>query len=99
MDELDGLHPFGQANAEPVFGLRGVVLRYRPDVFKGVHFRFNVEDERGRRLFGVAWKMADRLPPHQTPLDLAVHLHWNHFNDRKLMQLELVDWRETVSEE
>jgi single-stranded-DNA-specific exonuclease len=27
------------------------------------------------------------------PVDLAVKLNWNYFNDRKLMQLELVDWR------
>ena len=92
MDELDGLHPFGQGNSEPVFGIKGVVLRQRPDVFKKIHFRFNFEDSRGRRLFGVAWKMADRLPPAGEPIDLAVHLR-NHFNDRKLMQLDLVDWR------
>jgi single-stranded-DNA-specific exonuclease len=93
MDELDALHPFGQANSEPVFGLREVVFRQPPDVFKKVHFRFNFEDSRGRRLFGVAWKMAHRLPPAGVPVDLAVHLRWNHFNDRKLLQLDLVDWR------
>lgn len=93
MDELDALHPFGQGNAEPVFGVRNVVFRQRPDVFKQVHFRFNFEDSRGRRLFGVAWKMADRVPPAGEPIDLAVHLRWNHFNDRKLLQLDLVDWR------
>ena len=97
MDELDSMHPFGQANPEPVFGLRGVVLRQRPDVFKGQHFRFSFEDTRGRRLFGVAWKMADRLPPAREPLDFAVHLRWNHFNDRKLLQLELVDWRKATA--
>ncbi len=99
MDELDALHPFGQGNPEPVFGLRGVVLKQRPDVFKGQHFRFNFDDPRGRRLFGVAWKMADRLPPAREPLDFAVHLRWNHFNDRKLLQLELVDWRPAKPEE
>jgi single-stranded-DNA-specific exonuclease len=26
-------------------------------------------------------------------LDFAVELAWNHFNDRKLLQLELIDWR------
>lgn len=93
MEELDGLHPFGQGNPEPVFGLKGVSFRQRPDVFKQHHFRFSFEDSRGRRLFGVAWKMADRLPPAGEPLDLAVHLRWNHFNDRKLLQLDLVDWR------
>src|ERR1035441_9008853 len=51
------------------------------------------EDSRGRALSGVAWKMADRVPPVGAPLDLAVELNWNYFNDRKLLQLELIDWR------
>lgn len=93
MEELELLQPFGQGNPEPVFGVRGVVLRSRPEVFKQSHFRFSFDDTRGRRLFGVAWKMADRLPPVGVPLDFAVELAWNHFNDRRLLQLELVDWR------
>ncbi|MBC8010750.1 MAG: single-stranded-DNA-specific exonuclease RecJ, partial [Burkholderiales bacterium] len=94
MDELGRMHPFGQANPEPKFGLRGVVLRQRPEVFKQAHFRFALEIGDGRRrLFGVAWKMADRLPPVGEPIDLAVELSWNFFNDRKTIQLELIDWR------
>ena len=93
MDELDVLHPYGQGNLEPVFGLRGVVLRAPPEIFKEQHFRFNFVGSAGRRLYGVAWKMAHRLPPAGTPLDLAVELAWNYFNDRRLLQLELIDWR------
>jgi len=93
MDELDALHPYGQGNPEPVFGLRGVALRRRPEIFKARHFRFWVEDSRGRALNGVAWKMADRVPPLGVPLDFAVELNWNFFNDRRMLQLELVDWR------
>jgi single-stranded-DNA-specific exonuclease len=94
MGELAQMHPFGQANPEPVFGLRGVVLRQRPEVFKNAHFRFVLELPDGRRrLYGVAWKMADRLPPVGRPVDFAVELAWNFFNDRKTIQLELVDWR------
>jgi len=96
MDELDTLHPYGQGNPEPVFGLRGVAFRRRPEVFKQRHFRFWLEDSRGRSLGGVAWKMADRVPPQGVPLDLAVELNWNYFNDRKLLQVELVDWRKAV---
>jgi single-stranded-DNA-specific exonuclease len=88
------LQPFGQGNPEPVFGVSGVVLRQRPVIFKDVHFRFMLEDQQGRRLHGVAWKMAHRMPPLGVPLDFAVELAWNHFNDRKLLQLELIDWRE-----
>jgi single-stranded-DNA-specific exonuclease len=96
MDELDALHPYGQGNPEPVFGLAKVVFRRRPEVFKARHFRFWVEDSRGRALSGVAWKMADRMPPLGVPLDLAVELNWNFFNDRKTLQIELIDWRTTV---
>lgn len=93
MEELDALHPFGQGNPEPVFGVRGVVLRRPPEVFKEQHFRFHFEDGRGRRLHGVAWKMAQRLPPTHRVLELAVELKWNHFNGRKLLQVGLIDWR------
>ncbi|MES2694661.1 MAG: single-stranded-DNA-specific exonuclease RecJ [Verrucomicrobiota bacterium] len=96
MDELDALHPFGQGNPEPIFGLRGVVLRHPAEVFKEQHFRFHFEDGRGRRLHGVAWKMAQRLPPLHTPIDLAIELKWNHFNGRKLLQVGLIDWRKSV---
>ena len=93
MGEIEALQPFGQGNPEPVFGVRGVVLRQRPVVFKALHFRFAIDDARGRRLHGVAWKLADRMPPLGVPLDFAVELAWNHFNDRKMLQLELIDWR------
>ncbi len=93
MEEIEALQPFGQGNPEPVFGVRGVVLRQRPVVFKEHHFRFNFDDAHGRRLHGVAWKLAHRPPPLGVPLDFAVELAWNHFNDRKLLQLELIDWR------
>lgn len=98
MDELEALQPFGQGNPEPTFGVRGVVLRQRPVVFKDIHFRFSLDDAKGRRLHGVAWKQAHRLPPLGVPLDFAVELAWNHFNDRKLLQLELIDWREAQGE-
>jgi len=93
MEQLDALHPFGQGNPEPIFGVEGVVLRQPPEVFKEQHFRFWCDDGDGRRLPGVAWKMARRLPPVGVPIDLAIELHWNRFNGRRLLQLELVDWR------
>ena len=64
-----------------------------PEVFKEQHFRFHFEDGRGRRLHGVAWKLAHRCPPLGVPIDLAVELKWNHFNNRKLLQVGLIDWR------
>jgi single-stranded-DNA-specific exonuclease len=97
MGEIEAMHPFGQGNPEPVFGVAGVVLQ-RPEVFKELHFRFALEDRTGRRLQGVAWKMANRRPPNGAPVDLAVQLHWNFFNGRKTLQLELMDWRNSEKE-
>jgi single-stranded-DNA-specific exonuclease len=93
MTELEQLQPFGMGNPEPVFGVSGVRLRSRPDVFKEQHFRFAAEDDRGRRISGVAWKQADRLPPVGPALELAIQLNWNHYNGRKTLQIELLDWR------
>lgn len=92
MRQLDRLQPFGQGNPEPTFAALGVRLR-QIEVFKDAHFRFTVEDARGRRTSGVAWKMAHHLPPTGEPLDLALQLNWNHFNGRKTLQVELLDWR------
>jgi len=93
MTEVEHLHPFGQSNPEPIFGVKGVQLRQAPDIFKEHHFRFWIDDDTGGRLHGVAWKMADRIPPLHPKIDFAVKMNWNHFNGRKLLQLELIDWR------
>ncbi|HVU19080.1 MAG TPA: single-stranded-DNA-specific exonuclease RecJ [Candidatus Didemnitutus sp.] len=93
MGDLDLLHPYGQGNPEPLFGIRGARLARAPEVFKEVHFRFTVEDARGRRIPGVAWKHAHRLPPVGPRIDLVAQLNWNIYNGRKSLQLELHDWR------
>lgn len=96
MEQMEQLQPFGQGNAEPTFAIRGLRLR-QIDVFKEVHFRFQAEDARGRRISGVAWKMAQHLPPSGEPLELAAQLNWNHFNGNRTLQLELIDWRKPAS--
>lgn len=91
--DLDRLHPFGMGNPEPTFGVRGLRLRSAPEVFKEQHFRFAAFDERGRRISGVAWKQANRLPPVGVPVEMAVQLNWNNYNGRRYLQIELLDWR------
>ncbi len=91
--ELDQLHPFGQGNPEPVFGVRGLRLQHPPEVFKEQHFRFYATSARGRRISGVAWKQAHKLPPLGVPIEMAVQLNWNSYNGRRTLQIELLDWR------
>lgn len=93
LDELLLLHPYGEGNAEPIFGLERVTLRKKPEVFGEGHFRFALSVAKGQWAYGVAWKQAQRLIPPHIPVDLAVKLYWNHWNQQKKIQLELVDWR------
>ena len=95
LDELDLLHPFGQENAEPVFGLRNIVLQSSPEPFGQNHFRFMLHPNSRTRLFGVAWNQGDKIPPRNQPIDLAVKPNWNIWNGRKYPQIELVEWRFT----
>ena len=94
MEELEQLHPFGMGNPKPIFGLKDVVLNGHPKVLRNSHFRFGVKAASGGPILkGIAWKMADNLPPPNSLLDLAVKLSWNMWNGGKSIQLELVDWR------
>ena len=93
MEMVDRLHPFGEGNPVPIFGIKQVRLAQYPEVFGTDHFRFFLRNSRGATLSGVAWKKADHLPPSDRPIDMAVKLAWNRFNGRRLIQMELLDWR------
>ncbi len=93
LDDLDLLHPFGQGHREPLFALRNIVLRTPVEIFMERHFRFRLVDSLGKRIYGVAWKMADRSPPVGQPIDIVVRIYRNFFNNRKFLQLEMIDWR------
>lgn len=93
MKELSLLEPFGQANPEPIFAAKSVRFSPKITVFKDLHFRFTLPVANSQVISGVAWKMADRIPPANTPVDIAFRLVWNTFGNKKGLQLELVDWR------
>jgi single-stranded-DNA-specific exonuclease len=91
--ELDLLHPFGEANPEPVFGVRGVRLGAPPEVFGGVNYRCRVPTRGGRAVAAVSWRRAQRMPPAEEAVDLAVKFQWNYWKGRQYPQVEILDWR------
>ena len=93
LDQLEQLHPFGEENPEPIFGIADITLRQPPMLFGENNYRFQVTLDIWRRLGVVAWRRADRLPPVNVPLDLAVKLGWNYYNGRRYPQAELLDWQ------
>jgi single-stranded-DNA-specific exonuclease len=96
LEELDRLHPFGQGNAEPIFGLRGIVLEEAPHVFGEGNFRFRLpaHAKASRGVAGIAWRLGE--PPELgQAIDLAVRFSWNYWRDNRYPQVTLVDWKPT----
>ncbi|MDQ8208094.1 single-stranded-DNA-specific exonuclease RecJ [Coraliomargarita sp. SDUM461003] len=97
LDELDRLHPFGQGNPEPVFGLKGVVLEEFPQAFGEGNFRFrmpaNASSRRG--VAGIAWRLGEP-PAAGQPIDMAVRFSWNYWRDNRYPQVTLVDWKPSI---
>lgn len=94
LEELDRLHPFGQGNAEPVFGLRGVVLEEAPHAFGEGNFRFRMPAVHGARsgVAGIAWRMHG-VPEVGQPIDMAVRFAWNYWRNSRYPQVTLIDWK------
>lgn len=94
LEELDRMHPFGQGNAEPVFGLRAVVLEELPDVFGEGNFRFRLPARASskRGIAGIAWRLGQPPEPGQA-VDMAIRFAWNYWRDSRYPQVTLVDWK------
>jgi single-stranded-DNA-specific exonuclease len=94
LDELDRLHPFGQGNSEPSFGVRGVVLEEAPHAFGDGNFRFRMPAVNGSRtgVAGIAWRMHG-VPEVGQPIDMAVRFSWNYWRNNRYPQVTLIDWK------
>lgn len=87
------LQPFGEANREPTFAIKDLVLRKPVDVFGELNFRFNLPKQ-GEKISVVAWRMADNIPPCGVPIDIAFKLSKNDWTGKSYLQLSLIDWKE-----
>jgi single-stranded-DNA-specific exonuclease len=94
LEELDRLHPFGQGNSEPVFGLQGIVLDEAPQTFGEGNFRFRMPASPGARrgIAGIAWRLGT-APAAGEKVDMAIRFSWNYWRDSRNPQATLVDWK------
>ncbi len=93
LDELEKMHPFGQGNQEPIFGIKNLILNSEPVNFGENHYRFEIRKDMRTKIKGIAWKQADNMMPVDKPIDIAVKFNWNSWNGNKTPQLTLVDWK------
>ncbi len=89
--ELEALGPFGQENPEPVIAVRSVRLEQPARLMGRDHIRFDLPGAEGVQVIG--WRMAERMPPVGTAIDLAIRLSRSWWRGRESVRGELVDWR------
>ena len=96
LDELEHLAPFGQGNEMPIFALKDVILTEPAERFgkHNAHLRLTLNGHRA-----VGWGMGDARIPQNKPLDFAVQLGWSCWNGRRTLQIQVIDWRVSGSEE
>jgi single-stranded-DNA-specific exonuclease len=95
LDSLDRIGPYGQGHPEPVFALPDVRVCYAKLV-KEEHVRFTLEDARGARIGGIAFRamkspLGEALFKKDVTYHAAVRLKRNEWNDTVRAEVEIVD--------
>ncbi len=93
LHEIEKLAPFGQGNPQPLLGIEKVRLNGKPrSVGSGEHFQFSIHNGE-EPVTGIAWRMADNIPPTDKEIDIAFRLQWNFWNQRKRLQMVMDSWK------
>ncbi len=95
LDALERIGPYGQGHPEPIFALPDVRVHYSKLV-KEEHVRFTLEDARGARIGGIAFRamkspLGEILLKKEGTYHVAVRLKRNDFNGSSKAEVEIVD--------
>lgn len=98
IDALDRIGPYGQGHPEPVFALTDVRVAFAKLV-KEDHVRFTLEDSRGARVGGIAFRamkspLGEALMKKDALYHAAVRVKKNEWNDSIRAEVEIVDLAE-----
>jgi single-stranded-DNA-specific exonuclease len=98
IDALDRIGPYGQGHPEPVFALPNVRVSFAKLV-KEEHVRFTLEDTRGARVSGIAFRamkspMGEAMMKKDVVYHAAVRLKRNEWNGNVKAEVEIVDLAE-----
>jgi single-stranded-DNA-specific exonuclease len=98
IDALDRIGPYGQGHPEPMFALPNVHFSFAK-VVKEEHVRFTLEDSRGARVSGIAFRamknpMGEAMMKKDAKYHAAVRLKRNEWNGNVKAEVEIVDLAE-----
>ncbi len=100
MEWLQRFEPFGAQNEMPVFFTEQVFLGGECRVVGGSHLKLKIQNK-GRYFDAIAFGMgewADVLKDYQGAFDIAFRPVWNHFRNKKMLQLQISGIQIPVSE-
>lgn len=95
IDALDRIGPYGQGHPEPLFALPDVRVSFSKLV-KEEHVRFTLEDARGARVGGIAFRamkgpLGEVLLRREGVFHAAVRVKRNEWNGNVRAEVEIVD--------
>jgi single-stranded-DNA-specific exonuclease len=95
IEAVDRIGPYGQGHPEPVFALPDVRVSFAKLV-KEDHVRFTLEDARGARIGGIAFRAmknatGEALMKREGAFHAAVRLKRNDWNGNSRAEVEIVD--------
>jgi len=95
LDALDRIGPYGQGHPEPVFALPDVRVSFAK-IVKEEHVRFTLEDARGARVSGIAFRamkspLGEALLKRDATYHAAVRVKRNEWNGTVKAEVEIVD--------
>ncbi len=91
VEKQSALEPYGMANSQPVYAIRGVAPSATPRVIKEKHLRIDFESGRQRVQAIFFHGAEDELP--RPPWDVAFTVERNEFNGRVDAQMQIVGIR------
>ena len=95
IEALDRIGPYGQGHPEPVFALPDVRVCFAK-IVKEEHVRFTLEDARGARISGIAFRamkspLGEALMKRDQVYHAAVRIKRNEWNGSVKVEAEIVD--------
>ena len=95
IEALERIGPYGQGHPEPVFALPDVRVSFSKLV-KDEHVRFTLEDARGARVAGIAFRamkseIGEALLKRDGVFHAAVRVKRNEYNGKVSAEVEIVD--------
>ena len=95
---MAGLEPTGEANQPPLFVVRDVRITNRQRVGQdGKHLKCQLTDG-SAVLEGIAFRWGEVEQELPEAVDVACHIELNEWNGRERLQLNIQDFRPTISE-